>query len=494
MRVAAAALVLLLWGCSRPREPMELWYWHHSYLVSPEALAASKARVDRAAAAGYTGVALWDSSLVGITLPGWPAEKNIPYLREFVQYASAKGMQVMPLVAWYGHSNDILRQNPNWAEGQRVVGTRFRVNNGLLEQVKSPAMEIASSTYAMNPWRQYHIHFPEAKEGAVEVMDADNPKINYLDGRVRPGMTDFTFNSAGSERIRIAAQGRFELEETALVYVLRRDRMPLKVYDGPTVYREGSDYEPIVDFRLATNHTFDNDNWHPPRPIHVPPGSRLKEGQEVSMDYYAVTPVYNEEVGVCLTDPDVRKWVADNARAIADIFPKDSAMFLGHDEMRHMNTCVSCRAKKMTAGQLLAWSFGETVRDMPAKRLYVWSDMFDKWANAGLEHFYYVEGSLRGAWVGVPENVTIMNWNQERLRESLQFFAGRGNRQVIAGFYDPQDHNGEAAARRELEKATGIRRLAGMMYTTWADDYSQLENYARGAREQWVKYQDSRPW
>ncbi len=32
------------------------------------------------------------------------------------------------------------------------------------------------------------------------------------------------------------------------------------------------------------------------------------------------------------------------------------------------------------------------------------------------------------------------------------------------------------------------------MYTTWLDDYSQLEAFGEAAREEWVKYQESVPW
>jgi hypothetical protein len=36
--------------------------------------------------------------------------------------------------------------------------------------------------------------------------------------------------------------------------------------------------------------------------------------------------------------------------------------------------------------------------------------------------------------------------------------------------------------------------MRGLMYTTWRDDYSQLENYAKGAHAQWDEYLGARPW
>jgi hypothetical protein len=144
MKNAALIALIMLAGCSRRAGPefrpqrMELWYWHHSYLTSPEAVRASEVLIERAARAGYTGLALWDSSLVFLSSPDWPA-RNVGYLREVIQYAGARGLRVMPVVAPYGHSNDMLITNPNWAEGQRVIGARFQVANdgGHLAQVKS---------------------------------------------------------------------------------------------------------------------------------------------------------------------------------------------------------------------------------------------------------------------------------------------------------------------------------------------------------------------
>ena len=48
------------WG---RRHSPELWYYHHSYLTNDEeASPKSKALIDKAAAAGYTGAVFWDSS------------------------------------------------------------------------------------------------------------------------------------------------------------------------------------------------------------------------------------------------------------------------------------------------------------------------------------------------------------------------------------------------------------------------------------------------
>jgi hypothetical protein len=425
---------------------MELWYWHHSYLVSDEALTRSEALADRAAAAGYTGLALWDSSLVFLERPGW----DTGYLEQFIRYAHAKGLVVMPAILPYGHSDDILKQNPNWAEGQRVLGVKFRRVGGQFQHVPGPLIPMGKNRFALEPWHQYHVKFLENARGPVGAVDANDSSLARLVDEAHAGATEFTFNSAASDIVHVFGPTRFTIEETALENVVTREGAPRRIHN-------------------------------------------VSGGQEVAIDYYAIAPVYGEGRGVCLTDPEVQAWAVDDARKVRALMPSGSPMFLQHDEMRHMNSCESCRRMHKTAGELLAWSLQGLVASLPPARFYIWSDMFDPWHNA-LPHFYYVEGDLRGSWEGLPRSVTVMNWNAVHRRASLHWFAERGNPQVIAGYYDPTDRDGERAARTELFEANGIRGIRGVMYTTWRDDYSQLENYARGARAQWAEYEAARPW
>jgi hypothetical protein len=156
----------------------------------------------------------------------------------------------------------------------------------------------------------------------------------------------------------------------------------------------------------------------------------------------------------------------------------------------------------MSAGELMAWSMEHSVHVyesiLPEAPLYTWSDMFDPNHNAR-NHYYLVEGDLAGSWKGVPSNVIIMNWSSEHehLRDSLKWFSGQdsaqpiAHRQVIAGYYD--SHNGALSAQTELSRAIGIPGLQGLMYTTWADDYTQLESFANSARAHWAEYTASVP-
>ena len=100
--------------------------------------------------------------------------------------------------------------------------------------------------------------------------------------------------------------------------------------------------------------------------------------------------------------------------------------------------------------------------------------MFDPHHNA-VDNYYLVNGSLAGAWEGLAGDVVVVNWNFGKREESLRFFSRRGHRQVIAGYYDgPPDQ-----IRDWLDAARGVPGVVGVLYTTWRQDYSQLEAFAR---------------
>jgi hypothetical protein len=323
------------------------------------------------------------------------------------------------------------------------------------------------------------VRFAANAKGDVGALDSGNSHLVRLEDTSRPGLVNFTFNSAASARLHIFGPTAFTLEETALFHPLRREGTPLRVYAGSQTFQEGADFEPIA-FNTST--------------VRIPPESRIREGQEVSIDYYSANTMFGEALGVCLTEPGVQRWAAANARQVSALLPPDSPLFLQHDELRAIDTCASCRRMKMSPGQLLAWSLRNTIASLPPRALYIWNDMFDPWHNAH-DHFYYVEGDLKGSWEGLPQNVTVMNWNNgPHRRSSLEFFDSHGNPQVIAGYYDPPGHDGARSAETDLSAANGIRGIRGVMYTTWQDDYSQLEAYARGARAQWPEYLSARPW
>jgi len=147
------------------------------------------------------------------------------------------------------------------------------------------------------------------------------------------------------------------------------------------------------------------------------------------------------------------------------------------------NWCRACQSRKLTPGQLLAENARRCVSILkelnPDARVVVWSDMFDPNHNA-VADYYLVNGTLKGSWEGLPRDVIIANWNSGRARESLSWFASRGHRQVIAGYYDDDDPTG---LRRWEDAAHGVEGILGFMYTTWSARYGALDRYGEELRK-----------
>ncbi len=501
---------------------------------------------------------LWDSGIDFLQNSSW----NRSYMSQVVQYAQSKGLAVMPAVVNVGY--DVLLSNPNWAEGERVLGTQFRVDptgktlqvvnsfpglvNGGFESgqtgwfgygdsgvsvdttvahngkasvliTNAPANARLSQNFTVKPWRQYHMRmFYKTRDfqGYSQVLaGADNSsaynRVNQpLSLAANRSWTqwDDTFNSGPHSSMTIVmgvwggSQGDLwlddiSLEETGLVYVERGDSTPLRVYDpdNPThVFQENIDFGAISDPQLSGRPPYFGDNWHPPMVVPVPSGSSLKPNQLVAMNWYAIQPVFGG-ANVSLTDPGTSQWRAQNAAAVAAVFPNAAGYLFGYDEMRNMNSTASAKAMNMTPAQLLDWHFKQSYalyRGMKASApIYVWGDMFDPNMNA-VNNYFLVEGDLTGSWTGLPADVIVMNWNLRALNKSATWFSGRNSRQpvahrqAIAGYYD--SGNGSASAITELAQVSGIPGVAGLMYTTWRDDYSQLGPFAAAVRAGWGGY------
>jgi hypothetical protein len=548
---------------------LQLWYWHHSYLTSDAAVQSSKLLLDRAAEAGYNGVAFWDNSFAAMSDAFWPAA-NVERMRTVMQYATAKGLRVMGLAAPYGWSNGALAANGNWAEAQRVIGATFKVNtsatrldfvnqfppltNEGFEEGRSGWFSTGDAGIGLSdvshggkhsgvivdatgnarfrqrivltPWRQYHLRvwFKSASftgASAIEVQDWWHRRVlrfrAELDARGTQGWTrvDYTFNSQSTTSAYLyfgvwgSSRGMlwFDdvlLEEAALVYVARRPGAPLHVYsaeDRRWEFSEGQDYSLIFDPALSPPRAAFRDSYHAPPPVLLPPKTRLRPSQFVAVDYYAVFPLpLDQQVSLCLTDAAALHWVEDNARAVIASMPRGSGVLLSYDEIRQMNSCAGCRETKLSAGDLLASNVRRvtgTVRAIAsAAPLFIWGDMFDPYQNAR-SNYYDVEGDLGGSWKGLPPELTVLNWDRAHLKQSLTWFSGSDKRQpiahkqLIASYYDGGNAD---VIDGELRTARGIPGIAGAMYVTWQDDYSQLERFAAAARRGWDSYgKDANP-
>jgi hypothetical protein len=382
------------------------------------------------------------------------------------------------------------RQSLRW---ERPAGDDYR-NARLSRTVKcAPHQQLHASVWIKTR------EFSAANNVRMFAIGADGQVLSHSNLGVQPNQ-DWTehhavINTLNNTEIRFYCGtwglGRgalwmddVQLRETAFVNLLRRDACPLTVVsatDG-VVYEEGRDFEPLRDPKLGRVPWEGNyDVYHEPPRLVLTKTSRIRPGAALKVGYYHTVTIYDQQVCCCLGDPEVFRVLADQVRRVDQLLsPK--TYFLSHDEIRVANWCPACRRDDRTAGQLLAENLRQctaTIRQVsPQAQLCVWSDMFDPHHNAVAGPFYLVNGSLEGSWEGLPSDMLIVNWNSGKPRQSLPFFSQRGHANLLAGFYDhdPAAITAWQAAGRETQST-----VTGAMYTTWKNDFSKLEEFARHA-------------
>jgi hypothetical protein len=178
----------------------------------------------------------------------------------------------------------------------------------------------------------------------------------------------------------------------------------------------------------------------------------------------------------CLSDTAVTRRLHDEVTRVRGLFGAH-AVFLMHDEIRVLGQDATCRAGGRTSAQILAANLRACRGFAGDAQVYVWNDMFDPNHNA-VDAYDLARGSLAGSWDGLDRDVTVVNWNAAMPGASLRFFAGRGNPQVWAGYYDQP----LAAMRRILPLLDRTPHVNAIMYTTWQDRFDDLEAFARLCR------------
>lgn len=259
---------------------------------------------------------------------------------------------------------------------------------------------------------------------------------------------------------------------------------------------EGTDFEPVVDPKMGHAQPFPGsyDTWHEPPTVRLTTRSRIRNGEIVKASFYhvALGPVLPSNAIPSLTEPQVFDIVRGQMQSVrrefarADLF---SGWMFTHDEIRQHGWDEAPRAGRGTPGEQLAHNFrtlhaaGKAI-DREAT-IYVWNDMFDPYHNAAdtAEPYFLVNGNFAGSWEGLPADVVILNWTGSPFgaaarRASAAFFADRGHRQILAGYYDrSRDKFYDRAWLADLEGVPGIR---GVMYASWlpTPNYGDLEAWA----------------
>jgi hypothetical protein len=564
MTRSAIGLLAIVLACpaafgqaTQPAPAQRLFYVATNLLLD-ENVSKTVDLIDRAAKAGYTGIALADSKFMM-----WDRldEKYIANVRKVRQACHDKGIQCIACVIPIGYSNGVCAHDPNLAEGLPVIDAPFVVRGGkLVPEDDSPGIvngsfeahkgdtpdgwafidkpgkisfidnEVkfdgaaslrmqdigvndptdgharAHQSLKLKPFRYYHVSlavktqdFEAADQFRVALLGGkENVNLQYQIPRVEKTQdwkrVDMVFNTLEFPEVQLyvgvwhGKAGKLwmddvKIEPAGWVNIIRRDGAPLKITspDGKTVHAEGKDFTAIKDAKLANDpYAGSFSAWHDaPQPA-VIEGGALKDGQKVLANYYHPAIIFGSQVMVCLAEPKVNDILAWQIAQVYKHLQPDG-YFMQHDEVRAQGYDLSCANSKKTPAELLADNVKRSIeiirKEDAGKAIYVWSDMFDPSHNARKTGRYYLvkgEGPWHGAWKGLPADVIVANWSQGK-PDTLKWFADLGNQQILAGYYD-------AAPSKIvgwLNQAREVKGVIGVMYTTWQDQYKDLEEFGK---------------
>jgi hypothetical protein len=512
---------VLLAACGPSRtgsgEPGERWVYWPLNLREARNVDKLSAVMRRAKAAGYTTFLLEDPNFGKLPLqpPGY-----FETLERIKREAGALRLDLVPALFQVGHSENLLAQDPNLAEGLPVRDTLLVVRGGVARveadppvafgpawqnlddvmtprwTIRDPAGRIArvAQKVRVRPFRQYHVSVQVRTrdfKGAPRVVVLGGGRmLNFDLWPVKPTQDwtglHATFNSLGNSEVRVhlgcwdgvsgeAAFREPRIEETAFVNLLRREGAPLAVRtDDGRALEEGRDFEPLRDPGLGTAEKIGGfTEWHEPPLLRtrLPDGTRLRASW-----YHPLTFPDAGQMMICPSEPKTAEILRDQARRLHAIFDA-KAYFMSHDEMRVCNWDVSCERRGLTSGRIYAELARECRRILretaPGRAVYVWSDMYDPFHNAHKD-YYLARGGMEGTWEGLDRDVVIADWYFDRRDESLRWFADRGHRVLIAGYYDQKPER----AREWIAAGKRSGNVIGIMYTSWYDRYEDLETFA----------------
>lgn len=514
----AAVAVLLLAGCTSgpglgALELQERWVYFPQDLREEKNVEKLIAIMGRAARAGYNTVLLEDPNFGRLPLMN---AAYFSHLERLKTAAAEARLDLVPALFQIGHSENLLSQDPNLAEGLPVKDALFVVRKGVAEvepdppvalrekwdhrdptvdenlSIRNPQGRLARvwQKVKVHPYRQYRVSVRLGTHNFVGtpriIVIGGGRMLNY-DPRgphsTQP-MTDQSavFNSLECTEVRIAlgawdgesGEASFstpKIEEIGLVNLLRRPGAPLVVKtENGRVLEEGRDFDPVADPKLVVPFT----EWHEPPVLRT----RLPDGTRLRVSYYhPLTFPDGGQMMICPSEPKTLEILRDQARRLHEIFHA-KAYFMSHDEMRVCNWDESCAQRNLTAGQIFADNVRSCIRILreisPSSEIYDWSDMFDPLHNAH-DDYYLARGGMAGTWEGLDRSVIVATWFYDRRDESLAWFSGRGHRTLIAGYYDQKPER----ARDWMDSARRVKGTIGIMYTSWYDKFEDLETFAR---------------
>ena len=403
-----------------------------------------------------------------------------------------------------------------WQEniGQSVFADRDVVKHGKVS-VRMQDIALKDPVYghcrlhqlvSTQPFRVYHLsvwirteNFDDPGAIRLQVLAKKPQTLAFQDLPIKRTQDwtryDVVFNSLDNTEARVycgvwgGKTGKLwwddlRMEPAGFVNVIRRDACPVKLTsaDKKTTYEETRDFSPVVDPKLGNEQypgTFAP--WHTPPEVAVPPGSRIRPGQRLLASYYHPMIIGDSQVTTSLLDPKVYALLEDEFTRVHQLFQAKRYM-MSHDEIRVGGWTPDY--SRMTMGAALAANARKCCdiirKHAPGARICVWSDMFDPNHNAR-DDYYLVKTTWAGSWEGLPKDVAMIDWYAGAAPKTMAFFQSRGHDQLMAGYYDG---NVEANVKTWMDAANAsTARITGIMYTTWRNDYANLEKFIQEVRK-----------
>ena len=519
IRALFSLAILLPPVFSAAQTQKELWLYYPTNLLVDKNIDKLQDIWSRAAKAGYSHILLGDSKFSRLNLMDKHYFSNVERTKKI---AADLNLQIVPGLFSVGYSNDLLSQDPNLAEGLPVKDVLFVVKNNIAtlqpdlpiafkpkfdfidqgiqyDQANHTAVVADNKSVArlsqkikLTPYRHYHISVQVKTDNytahpEIKAIAPDGVTLTWTNLHVKPTQDwtteEITFNSLNHSDVTLylgiwgSGKGKLQwkdwkIEEVGLLNVLRRPGAPLTVKQGDKVLDEGKDFDPIKDPKLGTvpfagEYSVFHD--YPSIKTH-----NLPDGTELRVSWFHPHIIYDGQVCCCLSEPKLNDILTDQAQRMRKLFGTQGYM-MNHDEFRVLNQDDACLKTGKTPGQLLADNARFCARLLDGATVYTWNDMFDPYHNAVKGPYYLVNGPFTDSWEGLDKSVIIMNWNFGTRDQSLKFFEGRGHRQIIAGYYDDKPEK----VKDWLASAAKVQNVIGVMYTTWRNDYSQIEAFAK---------------
>jgi hypothetical protein len=333
-----------------------------------------------------------------------------------------------------------------------------------------------------------HPSFQNAGGGRTYSQGANNLTTEWVDIELSFNSREFTsvnlFFGVWSGRSGTAWIDDVRIEPAPTLNIVRRDSLPLTLRtETGTVVSEGIDVAPISDPQLGEiGYTGNFDTYHDAPAIRLADGSSLSEGDRVLLTGWHAQLTASGQTGCAWHEPRTFELMEEMHRQVASLIEPDGILIdveetrTGGWEPADSEFGSSGAAFGAHVQRVLT----EATAVVDGTPLFIWNDMIDPTMNATAD-FYQVRGTLENSWQGIdPSLVTIVNWRAgdelyESGRDGVNHFADLGFQQVVAGFYDEDVATNHAAWAAAIDGQPGI---VGSMYTTWEDDFSQLDAFA----------------